>query len=226
MPTGPGGPLHTVLPAEVVWAEAFADDPGQDPMAEEAGLVDRAVDRRRREFVTGRRLARAALARLGHPPVPIRQGPGREPIWPDGVVGSITHCDGYRAAAVASEQQIAGLGLDAEVHGRVSSAVADLITGVGERGHLAALAASEPDIDWASVLFSAKESIYKAWFPLTGRWLDHQQAECRFDPSTGVFRATILTDGTRCDGGPVLRQMDGRFVVHERWVMTSVIVWA
>jgi 4'-phosphopantetheinyl transferase EntD len=86
--------IGTLLPEAVRHAEAYGDVPDEPPFPGEADLVADAVEKRRREFVTTRRCARQALAQLGVPPVPIRPGPGRAPVWPAGVVGSLTHCAG------------------------------------------------------------------------------------------------------------------------------------
>ena len=82
--------LSSLLPASVVSYEERADIPGDAPFAGEEWLIDRAVESRRREFITGRRCARRALADLGFPLAPILRGPNREPLWPAGVVSSIT----------------------------------------------------------------------------------------------------------------------------------------
>ena len=70
-----------------------------------------------------RTCARIALGRLGLPPAPLLSGPKREPLWPDGVVGSITHCDGYRAVAVARADQLASIGIDAEPHAELPAGI-------------------------------------------------------------------------------------------------------
>ena len=106
--------LEQILPPAVAVVETFGDLPGATLFPEEEAAIARAVPKRRREFATGRGCARAALNRLGEPPVPILRGPQGAPLWPAGVVGSITHCDGYRAAAVARTSDIATVGLDAE----------------------------------------------------------------------------------------------------------------
>ena len=93
--------LAALPPAGIAAVEAFDDDIPARLFPEEEALVARSVDKRRREFTTARRCAREALARLGVPPAPILPGERGAPRWPAGVVGSMTHCAGYRAAAVA-----------------------------------------------------------------------------------------------------------------------------
>jgi 4'-phosphopantetheinyl transferase EntD len=89
--------IEQLLPAGVVAVEVFEDVPGEPVFPGEEDLVANAVVRRRCEFVTARRCAHQALAKLGHAPAPIRTGPKREPQWPAGLVGSITHTTGLRA---------------------------------------------------------------------------------------------------------------------------------
>ncbi|MDG4801895.1 4'-phosphopantetheinyl transferase superfamily protein [Micromonospora sp. WMMD980] len=215
--------IETLLPTAAVAVEAFADEPDEPPYPGEEDLLTRAAPSRRREFVTARRCAREALARLGYAPAPIRPGPRREPLWPAGVVGSITHCDGYRAAAVAPATALASLGVDAEPHEPLPDEVLGVVTTAGEPARLAGLRAVDAGVHWERLLFSAKESVYKAWYPLTGRWLGFEEAEVTFDPA-GRFTARLLVDGARSDGGPPLRALDGRWRVAGGLVVTAVAV--
>ncbi|MFG2409229.1 4'-phosphopantetheinyl transferase [Streptomyces brevispora] len=92
--------IEDLLSAVVEVSESLGDPPGSELFPEQELLVAHVLEQRRREFTTGRRCARQALARLGLPRVPVLVGPSGEPLWPDGVVGAIIHCAGYRAAAV------------------------------------------------------------------------------------------------------------------------------
>ncbi|MFU8849783.1 4'-phosphopantetheinyl transferase family protein [Micromonospora sp. SL1-18] len=214
--------IEALLPPAVVAVEAFSDLPGEAPYPGEEDLVARAVGGRRREFVTARRCAREALARLGYAPTPIRPGPKREPLWPAGVVGSITHCAGYRAAAVARDTALASLGIDAEPHGALPDGVGERVTVAGEPDLLRHLSHADPSVHWDRLLFSAKESVYKAWYPVTGRWLGFEDAELSIDPASRTFTARLLVDGTRTDGGPPLTALHGRYQVADGLVVTAV----
>ena len=66
--------IGDILPPQVAAAEAFGDLPGAVLFAEEEAVIAKAVDKRRREFATARACARAALAKLGLPAVPIVPG--------------------------------------------------------------------------------------------------------------------------------------------------------
>jgi 4'-phosphopantetheinyl transferase EntD len=215
--------IEQLLPDGVVAVEAFEDLPGEMVFPGEEDLVANAVEGRRREFVTARRCAREALAELGHAPAAIRSGPKREPQWPAGVVGSITHTAGFRAAAVALRSIFASIGIDSEQNGPLPNGIEESITVAGEPEMLAALDSAFPRTQWSRLLFSAKESIYKAWYPLTGRWLGFEDARLTIDPA-GTFAARLLIDGARTDGGPPLTELRGRFLVAHGLIATAVAV--
>src|ERR671914_1172478 len=105
--------IATLVPASAS-AEMFSDVPESTMFSDEAAAVAGAGAERRREFGTVRYCARKALRQLGVPAVPILPDVDRAPRWPVGVVGSMTHCAGYRAAAVARSGELCGLGIDAE----------------------------------------------------------------------------------------------------------------
>jgi 4'-phosphopantetheinyl transferase EntD len=218
--------IERLLPPEVVSVEAFGDLAGEEVFAGEEDLVANAVEGRRREFVTARRCAREALGRLGHPPAPIRPGPRCEPRWPAGIAGSITHCTGYRAAAVTRVAAIASVGIDAEPHGRLPDGVEEAVLIPAERAAVAALARTHPFTHWDRLLFSAKESVYKSWYPLTGRLLDFGDVHLSIDPDAGTFGARTLVPGGRRDGAAPLTTLDGRFLVGRGLVLTAVTVAA
>lgn len=216
--------LESLLPPSVVTAEAYADDESETCFPGEEDLIVKAVPSRRREFVTARRCARQALARLGHPAVAIRSGPRREPLWPAGLTGSITHCAGYRAAAVTRTAEVVSVGIDAEPDAPLPPRVLSVVTAPADAGHLADLARAEPGVAWERLLFSAKEAVYKAWYPLTGRWLGFDEASLTIDPAAGAFTARVLVDGARLDGGPPLTTLHGRYRIDRGLVVTAVRV--
>src|SRR5213592_4895962 len=108
--------IEELLPNQVASAAVQGDDPSAYLYPDEAAQLGLAVERRVQEFATGRACARRALSKLGAPAISILSGANREPLWPHGVVGSITHCLGYRAAAVAWQLDVLTVGIDAEFH--------------------------------------------------------------------------------------------------------------
>lgn len=189
---------------------------GNDLLPEEEPAVARAVDSRRREFSAGRRCARSAMAALGAQPLPIVQGGDRAPIWPDGLVGSITHTEGWCAAAVARiDDGIRAIGLDVEPAAPIDAPLLRIICIpeerelVGERGLLGRL------------IFSAKESAYKAQYQLTRTLLGFHAMQILLDEQTQRFSAVF-----RKDVAPFARgdRLDGRFVLEQGFLMTAVTI--
>jgi 4'-phosphopantetheinyl transferase EntD len=187
--------IEELLPACVAAVEARHDDPDATLLPQEDALVEMAVDKRRREFTTARVCARTALRELGFPATPILTGERGEPLWPVGAVGSITHCDGYRACAAARASEILTVGIDAEPNAPLPDGLLGDIARPEELPMLRRLAAERWDVRWDRLLFSAKESVYKAWFPLAKRWLGFEDAVLEIDPQAGVFVARLLVAG-------------------------------
>jgi 4'-phosphopantetheinyl transferase EntD len=220
--------IADLLPAAVAVAETYGDDESAPLYPEEQALMADAVEARRREFATVRACARRAMADLGHAPRPVPSSPRGAPRWPRGLVGSMTHCDGYRAAALARTADLAAVGIDAEPHAPLPGDVLDVVRLPSERARIGYLAARHPAVHWDQLLFSAKESVYKAWFSLTGDPLDFTDADIEFHlaPGTsprGGFRAATLVPGPLV-GGRRLTHFAGRWAVRRGFVTTAVTV--
>jgi 4'-phosphopantetheinyl transferase EntD len=215
--------LAEIVPPAVAADEAFGDLPDAALFPEEEAAVARAVDKRRREFAAARACARAGLARLGVPPTPILPGLRGAPQWPPGIVGSITHCAGYRASAVARAEDMLTLGLDAEPDDRLPEGVLGAVSSASERARLEALASDAPGPSWDRLLFCAKEAVYKAWFPLTGRWLGFADAEVTIDQERGTFAARLLVEGPVLDDSP-LTAFTGRWLAGRGLLLTAIAV--
>jgi 4'-phosphopantetheinyl transferase EntD len=204
--------IGELLPPGVAWAERFDDEVPEALFPEERQVIARAVPKRRREFATGRWAARLALHRLGVAPGPILPGERGAPGWPPGVVGAITHCPGYRGAVAARDERYRTLGVDAEVDEPLPEGVLEAISLPDERAQL-----DRPGSPcWDRLLFSAKESIYKAWFPVANCWLDFSEARVTLRDD-GTFHAGVLIDGP-------LRSLDGRWLSAGGLLLTAVSV--
>lgn len=181
-----------MLPATAHAVESFTDRADIELFPAEAAVIVNAVDKRRQEFITVRACARDALAALRVPRVPLVPGERGAPSWPDGVVGSMTHCAGYRAAVVAKQTALASVGIDAEPNEALPDGVLQAIALPQDLMSLRTLPAT--GVSWDRLLFSAKEAVYKTWFPLTRRWLDFEEALVSLDPD-GTFTARLLVTG-------------------------------
>jgi len=150
------------------FTDVFKD--AADLLPAEASMVAGASAKRQSDFVTGRYCARQALINLRNISPAIMRGENKEPIWPDGVVGSISHSEKMVGAVVALKEHVAAIGLDIETIGRVNLDMWDLIFNKTEQD---LIRNKQGDgIDWATLMFSLKESFYKLQYPLTGQFLD------------------------------------------------------
>ncbi|MEV5430482.1 4'-phosphopantetheinyl transferase superfamily protein [Streptomyces sp. NPDC052701] len=221
--------IEELLPDSVVTVEAYGGDGADAPLyPEEAALVERAVAKRQREFRAVRSCARRAMEKLGVPPQPVLPGERGAPRWPAGLAGSMTHCEGYCAAALVRAADLASLGIDAEPHGPLPDGVLASVSLPAEAQRLRRLAADRPEVHWDRLLFSAKESVYKAWFPLTGKWLDFMEAdiEISVDPGErprGGFRAALLVPGPRV-GDRRVDHFEGRWAAERGLIATAVAI--
>jgi 4'-phosphopantetheinyl transferase EntD len=215
--------IDEILPASVASAWATEEWIEVPLYAEESLALGGAVDKRRREFVTGRACARQALARLGFRPRSVAIGRRGEPVWPQGVVGSITHCRGYVACAVASRENLGAIGIDAEPHAALGEGILPEIVTPAENERLTDLRAAWPDVHWDRVWFSAKEAVYKAWFPLTKRWLGFHDVELTVDRANRTFVAQLRVPGARIDGESI-SHFKGRCLVRDGLTLTAVVV--
>jgi 4'-phosphopantetheinyl transferase EntD len=212
-----------ILPADVESEECFGVAPSVALFPEEEKIIAHAVESRRHEYAAVRNCAHACVRRLGYVPAPILSGVGGAPTWPAGVQGSLTHCAGYAAAAVGSLARISAIGIDAEPDAPLPDGVLDLVATPTERDRLAGIQVETDNPNWDRLLFSAKEAVYKAWFPLVHEWLDHQEAEILFEPQAGTFAALLSRDGLVVNGRPI-RRVQGRWVRDRGILMTAVVL--
>jgi len=212
--------LSRIFPPGVAIAEATQDPVEELLFPEEEAAVRSAVAKRQQEFRAGRACARAALRKLGLPTQPLPVGPDRAPVWPEGVVGSITHTQGFCAAVAAWRHEIAGLGVDAEQRAAVQPS---LLRHIGAEEERAWMARTPPPAhgDWPTLLFSAKESLYKTLAGGGGhaKIPDFHDAVVAAPPVRGVFRIEL-----RGSAWPwwMPRTVEGRFLFSEAHVITGI----
>jgi len=212
--------LERILPATAA-VVASSGERGVELFPEEEAALGNAVEKRRLEFVTARACAREALARLGLPAQPIPTGSRGEPIWPAGIVGSITHCAGYRACAVALAGELLTIGVDAEPDDPLPQGVIGDIALPEERRWIERAALEDPAVSWDRLLFSIKESVYKAWFPLARSWLGFEDASVAIDRGAGTFSVSLLVPGPTV-GGHKLAGFAGRWLAADGLLLSAI----
>ena len=179
--------------------------------SERDGLAGMASGRRA-EYSSGRRVARAALRQLGASDVAVAKR-GKAPVWPDGVVGSIAHSRYLACALVGYCEDFCGIGLDVAPENRVGAKVAKRVLDPGERS-------SVTDENGYTLLFSAKEAVYKATNPATGEYLGFRDVRLSLREGN-VFEATATKP---CTSMPLLLAGVGRYLrVYDHWLTMFVI---
>ncbi len=148
--------------------------------------------RRKAEFIAGQWCARAALRTMTGTAATPHRTAKHVPVWPQGTTGSISHCDGYALAITAQNAHYCALGIDIETLQTEDEAakIAALVLTPDEMQRL-----PPQDKNLAvTAAFSAKESLYKALYPLTGRFYGFYAAEMTADFSKGAGLLRLTKD--------------------------------
>jgi enterobactin synthetase component D len=176
-----------------------------------------ATYKRQREFFAGRWCAEQALLCLGAGSTHVGMAEDRAPIWPDGVVGSITHTGGFAAAAVAWAADIAGLGIDSEriIDPATARDIADIC--MVDEAALFEVPHGRSFCEFCTFVFSAKEAVFKCLFPLVRKFLEFSDVRITsFDWNREYFAWTTVSE---CVGTGRLSQANG--VMHTSVELSS-----
>lgn len=191
-------------------------DPNPSYYDIEEHYIARAVQKRKTEFREGRNCAREALLLLGENPSAIPVGKKGEPIWPMGFVGSITHCRGFCAAAVAEKTKYTAIGIDVEEQQKLSVGISFQILTEKERFNL------DNTVDYfALLIFSAKESIFKCLYPLTNRTFDFLDINVVIDRIKMEFEVEIPIF---TDLNTPLKKIEGRYILGDQYLFTIAYI--
>jgi len=212
-----------LFPDGVVLVAHSGPETDPDLFPEELAAMARANPARLREFALGRRCAREALTLLGGPSVAIPVGRFRDPVWPFGYIGSITHCHDFCAAAVAriipnnGPHSIRGIGLDCEPAAALPNELRGLVCSAEERAWL--VARQNDGVVWDRLFFCAKESAYKSIFPETHQFLEFRDVTVQFHPEYGSFEVTLPNLGAIGS-----RALMGRYAIRKD-ILLAATTW-
>jgi 4'-phosphopantetheinyl transferase EntD len=188
----------------------------------EARYVAKAVLKRSEEFAAGRLCARRLLAEFGIHDFPIEVAGDRQPLWPEPLVGSITHTAGYCAAVVAEKQRLLAVGMDCEVAASVKAELWPSICVPAEIDWLRTLKESQRP-SAATLIFSAKEAFYKCQYPLVRERLTFHDARVEvltWGSAQGIFKIHASSSIAFADYCEL--PLPGQYLFHEEFVTTGV----
>ena len=200
---------------------------GGDPGAlypEEARYLQKAVRKRAEEFAAGRLCARLLLSEFGIHDFPIEVGAHRQPVWPETLVGSITHTTDFCAAVAAPKKYLRSVGIDTEITGSVKMELWRGICTPAETAWLHTLPESD-QLAAATLIFSAKEAFYKCQFALTQEFLGFHDATVEL-PAWGALRGAFRILANRkieLEGSAAL-PLQGQYLFHERFITSAMAI--
>ncbi|MFD2112870.1 4'-phosphopantetheinyl transferase family protein [Thiorhodococcus fuscus] len=183
----------------------------------ERAAIRHAVPKRVNEFSAGRAAARLALSELGVPATTIPMGSDRAPIWPPGIRGSITHSSDTCLAAAAWDSDIRLLGLDVEPDRPLESDLVPMVCTDAERTWLATKTMPGR---YAKLIFSAKESVYKAQYPHSRTLFGFETLNVEVDIARDRFDAIFREE---VPGFSLGTKIAGRFLIDYGLIVTAVV---
>jgi 4'-phosphopantetheinyl transferase EntD len=211
--------VHDLFPEGVLAATAPIQPDASGLFPEEAQLVERAVASRRHEFAAGRRSARALLARLGELPAPLLRDRHRAPVWPRGVIGSISHASDRVAVAVTRLGAVRSVGIDLEHADPLEPALWAKICTATELDRLRGAARERETGLAVRLLFSAKEALYKCVHPFAQRFIGFHEVEIE-TTDAGRFAARLPMDVERAL--PPGSELEGQYRLRGSWILTGL----
>lgn len=214
-----------LFPDGVRVAAAAIEDHVAELFPAEVSAVARAVEKRKWEYSTGRVLARRLFASLGLGPSPLVAEEGtRFPVWPAGVVGSISHAEGVCIVAVARAAEFALLGVDVEPDAPPGSDIertvlcqADSPVASRERAWVAEAQGPDERGRRNRVVFSVKEAVYKTFHPRVRRFWGFQDVQVELDTPAERFVAHVPREGSPT---PV----EGRVLRRDGWILSGLAI--
>jgi phosphopantetheine--protein transferase-like protein len=188
---------------------------------EERALIRKAIAKRQKEFGAGRSCARRCLNRLGITGCVLSKQPDGSIAWPAGIVGSISHSNTWCGATVARREDAVGLGFDIETVARMTRDIAKRVLTSLEMDWVSARHENDARM-WFTLMFSAKESIYKCLSPLVGKRIGFHDAQIIPSSEKLCFEARL--NKKISSQIPSQSSMCGRYLLHEGDIFTGIFL--
>jgi 4'-phosphopantetheinyl transferase EntD len=214
--------LAALFPSGAVAAQLQGSTPPGHLSQDEIHAVSHCSENRIRDFYAGRSCARRALKELGIEGFSLLPARDRQPLWPAGITGSITHTDGYSAAVVIRQGSVRSVGVDSEAVGAVHDGLWPRICTPAELESLRGFASAGRS-ERAALIFAAKEAFYKSQFPLTSEWVGFADVAIELERQPdggGVFVVAPQRPLLLQRRGE--QQLTGRFRSHGEFVTAGI----
>lgn len=211
------GRLKQLYPAAVAVTTATPEMWSTPVLPEEEIYIKQSVEKRRREFRAGRHCAHLALSTLGMEIQPVTITAARLPNWPDGVIGSISHCRDACVAVASKDPCHIGIGIDIEPTGMLNPGVAERVMSKRELSFFS----DHPELP-DKLAFCAKECLFKCYNPIIGRYFGLKSVELTFDHSSKQFHFTGLDE--TAPEHQALGLFEGRFELLEGHIVCGAVL--
>jgi 4'-phosphopantetheinyl transferase EntD len=214
--------LAALFPAGAVAAQMHGSASSEYLRQDEIRSISHCSDIRINDFSAGRVCARRALKELGIEGFSLLSARDRQPVWPAGITGSITHTEGYSAAVVIRQGRVRSIGVDAEAVGAVHEGLWPRICTAAELESLRSFARPERDVR-AALIFTAKEAFYKSQFPLAAEWIGFGDVAIELEQDTGGDGVFVVAP-QRALRLPhqAAQRLSGRFRRHGEFVTAGI----
>jgi 4'-phosphopantetheinyl transferase EntD len=186
------------VPGILVDHRIIADGDEMALLPEEMAAFAGSVLKVRRASGAARIVARTLLSRFGHGPCAIPKAIAGMPVWPAGIVGSLAHDAKIAIAAMAARSEFQSVGIDIEPAEPLAPDLLDIVATPKESERI------EDDPFQGRLLFSIKEAVYKAVYPLDRTFLDHHDVEVSLADGTAVVRQGRVVRFRHCVAGHIV----------------------
>jgi enterobactin synthetase component D len=168
---------------------------------------------RKEEFLRGRLCAyHAYKEQTGLELLRLPSQNDRSPLWPNGVVGSITHSTVLVGVAIAKSEKLKSVGIDFEEIGRTKLELAShLLTDKDISLYENKLNMLPQEV--LTLIFSAKEALYKTLYPEVKKFFGFHDAAVT-ELQDGKFSIELLKDLNEVYGINGLKTFHGRYCIH------------
>jgi 4'-phosphopantetheinyl transferase EntD len=207
--------LTVLVPEQTVIDVSLVTPCGFELHPDERALTGKMAAKRLADFRASRYVASNALSQLGHSDFAILINQQRGPIWPPGIIGSLSHCSEIAVAVAIDDRSIASIGIDVEAYYEMEENLRKLICSEQEMKHLRSI--GQPEL-MSKIVFSIKEAIYKCLNPLIQQWIDFKDVSIVLDKNKQTYVANLNSELTARLGCSTI---SGRWLINEQHVYSS-----